>query len=236
MYEDGISEGVNNRNPLRDIIKTQPSDFTGRQIIKAAHTSRNVSPMFVGEDSPFAEAGRQGYVNLKVTQRKMMARIRMTYEVMQHSTSNEGAFISARKSEMNYLIDDLSLRDEYALTQEGRGVICHIDDTDPDSSADMTVDNPGGITHNDFGNRFVQPGMHLAAVSPAGTYRSQTTGSSVRQVSSVGSLGGNIVFESAVPSNWANNDLVVQAADATVNSIGGTSYERAWWGSNGSCR
>ena len=230
VYEDGVSEAVSNRNPLRDIIVTESSPFTGRKIIKAAHTSRNVSPMFVGEDSPFADAGRQGYVNMSVQQKKMMARIRMTYEVMQHSTSNEGAFISARKSEMQYIIDDLAQRDEYALTQDGRGVLAHIDDTDPDDSTSLSVDNPGGITNNTFGNRYIQPGMYVAAVSSSGSMRTVSGASSVRKVASVASGGGSITLDTACPSNWANNDLIVQAANANVSSLDGTSYERAWWG------
>lgn len=231
VYEDGISEAVNNRNPLRDIITTESSPFTGRQIIKAAHTSRNVSPMFVGEDSPFADAGRQGYVNMEVKQKKMMARIRMTYEVMQHSMSNEGAFISARESEMNYLADDLSLRDEYALTQDGRGVLARLDETTPSGNATVELDAPGGITGDAFGNRYVQPGMYVAAVSPSGTYRAASgTASSVRRVESCNSDGTDIVLDSSPESNWTNSDFLVQAANAGVNDIGGTSFERAWWG------
>src|SRR3989338_5541198 len=102
IFEEGVSEGINNKNPLRDLIKTEKVPFKGREIIKAAHTSRNVSPMFVGEDSAFADAGQQGYSRLFVDQRKLMARIRMTWEVMQDSTSSEGAFISARKSERRW--------------------------------------------------------------------------------------------------------------------------------------
>src|SRR3972149_4599532 len=102
VYEGGISEGVNQKNPLRDVIKTESVPFRGPEIVKLAHTSRNVSPMFVGEDSAFADAGQQGYSRLFVDQRKLMSRLRMTWEVMQDSTATEGAFISARKSEMQY--------------------------------------------------------------------------------------------------------------------------------------
>ena len=232
VYEDGVSEAVNNRNPLRDIITTESSPFTGRKIIKAAHTSRNVSPMFVGEDAPFADAGRQGYVNMEVLQKKMMARIRMTYEVMQHSTSSEGAFISARKSEMQYIIDDLAQRDEYALCQDGRGVLSHIDDNTPSGSTTLEVDNPGGASSDTFGNRFIQPGMYIAAVSPSGTFRVDTSSDarSVRRVTAASSDGASITLDSAPPTVWADNDLLVQAANNNVSDIGGTSFERAWWG------
>ena len=76
---------------LRDLIKTEKVPFKGREIVPAAHTSRNVSPMFVGEDSAFADAGNQGYSRMFVDQRKLMSRLRMTWEVMQDSTATEGA-------------------------------------------------------------------------------------------------------------------------------------------------
>ena len=110
VFEEGVAEGVNNKNPLRDMIKTERVPFRGREIVRLSHTSRNVSPMFVKEDSAFADAGNQSYSRLFVDQRKLMSRLRMTWEVMQDSTSNEGAFISARKSEMQYLIDDMARR------------------------------------------------------------------------------------------------------------------------------
>ena len=97
VFEEGVAEGVNNKNPLRDVIKTERVPFRGREIVRLSHTSRNVSPMFVGEDSAFADAGNQGYSRMFVDQRKLMSRLRLTWEVMQDSTSNEGAFISARK-------------------------------------------------------------------------------------------------------------------------------------------
>src|SRR5690606_35190038 len=82
VLEDGVAEGVNDKNPLKDVFKLESSPFRGREIVKLAHTSRNVSPMFGGEDTGISEAGRQGYTRMFVDQKKLMARIRLTYEVM----------------------------------------------------------------------------------------------------------------------------------------------------------
>jgi hypothetical protein len=170
-FEEGVAEGVNNKNPLRDVIKTERVPFRGREIVRLSHTSRNVSPMFVGEDSAFADAGNQGYSRMFVDQRKLMSRLRLTWEVMQDSTSNEGAFISARKSEMQYLIDDMARRDEYALSSDGRGVLALVDESP--SGTVLDVDAPGGITNDNFGNRFISVGMYIGAVDPAsGSLRS----------------------------------------------------------------
>lgn len=225
VYEDGIAEGVNNKNPLRDVIKTESSPFKGREIVKLAHTSRNVSPMFVGEDSAFADAGQQGYSRMFVDQRKLMSRIRMTYEVMQDSTSNEGAFISARKSEMQYLIDDNARRDEYALAADGRGVLALVDDAGL-ASATITLDAPGGITNDNFGNRFISAGQYVGAVNPA-TGQLRT---SVHKVLSVSNDGTSMTVDSATHTGWADNDYVVQVANSSVTDVLDSSYEKAWWG------
>jgi hypothetical protein len=224
VLEEGIAEGVNDRNPLRDVIKTETSPFRGREIVKLAHTSRNQSPMFVGEDSAYADATQQGYARFFVDQKKLMARIRMTYEVMQDSTSNEGAFISARKSEMQYLINDIARRDEHALASDGRGVLALVDESP--SGAVLDVDAPGGITNDNFGNRFISPGIFVGAVNPS-TGALRTT---IHKVMSCSSDGTQITVDSATHTGWANNDYIVQAANLSVTDVLDTSYEHAWYG------
>lgn len=224
VFEEGVAEGVNNANPLRDLIKTEKVPFRGREHVRLAHTSRNISPMFVGEDSAFADAGNQGYTRMYVDQRKLMSRLRMTWEVMQDSTSNEGAFVSARKSEMQYLIDDMSRRDEFALVSDGRGVLALVDESP--SGTTLDVDAPGGITNDNFGNRFISPGMYIGAVDPtSGALRT-----TIHKVVSCASGGGSIVVDSSTHTGWAENDYIVQAANSSVTDVLDTSYEHAWWG------
>jgi hypothetical protein len=206
------------------VIKTERVPFRGREIVRLSHTGRNVSPMFVGEDSAFADAGNQSYSRMFVDQRKLMSRLRMTWEVMQDSTSNEGAFISARKSEMQYLIDDMARRDEYALSSDGRGVLCLVDESPSGTTVD--VDAPGGITNDNFGNRFLSVGMYIGAVDPA----TNALRSSIRKVVSTPAAGSTMVLDSSTLTGWANSDYIVQAANSAVDSILDTSYEHAWMG------
>ena len=180
--------------------------------------------MFGTEDSATADAGQQGYVRGFVDQRKLMARLRMTWEVMVDSTSSEGAFISARKSEMQYLIDDMARRDEYALNSEGRGVLALVDESP--SGTTLDVDAPAGITNDNFGNRFISKGMFIGAVNPlTGVLRT-----TIHRVESVANAGSSIVVDSATHTGWAENDYIVQAANLSVTDILDTSYEHAWWG------
>ena len=224
VFEEGVSEGVNNKNPLRDIIKTERVPFKGLEIVKLAHTSRNISPMFVGEDSAFADAGNQGYTRLSIDQKKLMSRLRLTYEVMQDSTSTEGAFISARKSEMQYLIDDMSRRDEYALASTGKGILARVNESP--SGVNIAVDDAGGIVNANFGNRFMSVGMFVAAINPStGNLRT-----SIRKVTAAASGGASVDFDAATYTGWADNDYLVQAANSSVTSVLDTSWEHAWMG------
>ena len=225
VFEEGVSEGVHQKNPLRDLIKTERVPFKGLEIVKLAHTSRNVSPMFVGEDSAFADAGQQGYTRLTIDQKKLMSRLRLTWEVMQDSTSTEGAFISARKSEMQYLIDDMARRDEYALAGTGRGILAFVNET-PSGATGFLVDNAGGITNANFGNRFISKGMFVAAINPnTGGIRT-----SIRKVVAVAAGGTNVDFDAGTFTGWADNDYIVQAANSSVTDVLDTSYEHAWTG------
>ena len=233
VFEEGVAEGVHNKNPLRDLIKAEKVPFKGLEIVKLMHTSRNVSPMFVGEDSAFADAGSQGYVRFAIDQKKLMSRLRLTWEVMQDSTSTEGAFISARKSEMQYLIDDMARRDEYALNSDGRGVLALVDEADPDGNTTLELDAPGGITNDNFGNRFISAGMYVAFVDPE-TGAIRTQGALSAKVTAVNSDGTDVTLSTAsVGTDVADSDYVVQAAAATTTDILDTSYEHAWMGMMG---
>lgn len=212
------------------MISTEKVPFKGLEIQRLMHTDRNVSPMFVGEDSAFADAGQQGYAKFSIDQKKLMSRLRMTWEVMQDSTSTEGAFVSARKSEMQYLIDDMARRDEYALASDGRGVLALIDEATPNGDTTLELDAPGGITNDNFGNRFISKGMYLAFIDPAsGAFRSVTDNA---KVTAVNSDGTDVTVDAAanISSTAANSDYVVQAANVDSTSTQDTSYDKAWWG------
>jgi hypothetical protein len=226
VFEDGVSEGVNNSFPLKDEFPVQKVDWKGGNgHVWTAHVGRNVSPMFVGEDSLFAVAGNQQHKQGRIGMRKMMARIRMTEEAMDDLVSSEASFRNGMTDEKTRLIDDIAKREEFALSTDGRGVFALVDEADPTTDATLELDAPGGITGDNFGNRFVQKGMALAAINPAnGALR---TG--VFNVTAVNDDGTDVTL-SGTPTGWSNNDYVVQAANSSVTDVLDTSYEKAYWG------
>lgn len=226
VWEDFVAEQTNKRFPLKDLLKWQKAEFAGQDVVYKAHVSRNVSPMWAGEDGAFADAGAQGSIKVHIGQRKLMARVRLTSEAIQDSMKSQGAWESARKDEMTRLIDDIARMEEYSCTADGRGVLCLVDDATPAGAVTLGVDAPGGIVGDDFGNRFLLPGMYVGFVNPAtGELRS-----GIRKVVSCSDDGTTIDLDAVVGGTVADNDYVVQAANSSVSSILDTSYEHAAYG------
>lgn len=226
VFEDYVAEQTNNKFPLKGLFKWQGVEYAGQEVVYDAHVNRNVSPMFVGEDGAFADAGAQQHIKVHIGQKKLMARVRMTSESISDSMKSEGAFVSTKKDEMTRLIDDIARKEEYALSSDGRGVLALVDDATPSGSTTVTVDSPGGITGDDFGNRFFSPGMYVAFVDPAtGGIRA-----GIRKVTACSSDGTSITLSAAPDGTVADNDYIVQAANSSVTDILDTSYEHGFWG------
>jgi hypothetical protein len=226
VYEDFIAEATNQKMPLSDLFRWENAEYAGQEVVYTAHVTRNVSPMWVGEDSAFADAGSQGYVKVHIGQRKLMARVRLTAEAIADSMKSEGAFKSARKDEMNRLIDDIARMEEYAITSDGRGVLALINEATPSGDTSLIVDAPGGITGADFGNRFFLAGMYICAINPAtGDIRA-----GICKVTACSSDGTTLTVDAAPNAAWADNDYICQAANSSVTSVLDTSYEHAAWG------
>ncbi len=228
IFEKGVSEGVNNAFPLKDFFKAETTDadyLGGGGHLWSHHTGRNVSPMFVREGSAFAAAGAQRHVKGRIDIRKMMARLYMTAEAMEFYTRSEASYANAVTDEKTRLVDDIAFREEYAISADGRGVLALLSD-DPGTGTDIDVDAPANIPGTSFGNRFIQRDMFIGAVDPAtGALRA-----GIVKVSDVNTDGSDFTSTAAVDTIWADNDYLVQAANADVTSVLDTSFEAAYWG------
>jgi hypothetical protein len=127
---------------------------------------------------------------------------------------------------MTRIIDDIARMEEYSLTTDGRGVLAFVDAVSPSGSTTLTLDAPGGIIGDDFGNRFILPGMWIGFVDPVtGLLR---TG--IVKVLSCSDDGTSVLCSALPDSSVADNDYVVQAANSSVTDTLDTSYEHGTWG------
>lgn len=226
-YEDYVAEGVNNKNPMKDLMETKLMDkaYGGRQFVYDAHVERNISPMFTAEYGLFAEAGIQGHLQVKGDVRKMMGRVLLTPEAMADSARSSMAWEDARTNEFDNLIKDLARHDEIAMIYDGRGVLALLNG-DPGTGTTLTLDAPAGVTGATFGNRFFQKGIYVGAVNPAtGGLRA-----GIVKVTALSTDGTTATTDAAVNAAWADNDYVVKVANSTVTDPLDTEYENAFWG------
>jgi len=224
FYEDYVSEGVNNKNPLKDIFKPTDIPYGGREVVWSAHVGRNPGVMATGEGGGLPAAGNQKHIQARATAKKVIGRVELTPEAISDSSKSEFAFVSARKDEMNRLIDDFARREEHYLVGDGRGILCLADDASPTTGTTLTVDAPGGITNDAFGNRFIQPGMVIALVNPAtGALRT----ASAMTVSACAASGASLTVSAAGADNGVDNDFIVQAANASITDVLDTSFQQA---------
>jgi hypothetical protein len=224
VYEQGISEGVNNSFPLTKEFPVEQVDWKGGLGHKwSHHHGRNVSPFFAGEDSAYPVGGNQLHSQGRIDMKKAMFRLRMTEEAMSDLVSSEASFRNGMTDEKTRAIDDMARYEEHALGMDGRGVVALVDTGS--SGAVVELDAPGNIAGDNFGNRFIDAGRFLAFVNPAtGALRNTT----IEKVASVNTDGSDVTMD-ADPT-VTENDYVVFAANTSVTSVLDTTYEKAYWG------
>ncbi len=221
VFEQGVSEGVNNMFPLKEEFPVEQVDWKGGLGTKFTHHfGRNTSPFFAGEDSAYPVAGNQTHVQGRIDMKKLIARIRMTEEAMADLVSSEASFRNGMTDEKTRLVDDIARREEHALGMDGRGVLAVVNA----DAAVTTLKSPGNISGANFGNRFIDLGMALAAVNPA----SGALRTTVASPTALAADGTSITF--AADPSWSANDYVVQAASTSVTDLQDTAYEKAFWG------
>jgi hypothetical protein len=225
VFEQGVTEGVNNAFPLSKEFPTEQVDWKGGEgHVWAAHVARNTSPFAAAEDSAYPVAGHQTHVKGRIDMRKNMARIRMTEEAMSDLVSSEASFRNGMTDEKTRLVDDLAKYEEYELSTDGRGVVAVLNGAH-NAVTTLTLKNPGNIPGASFGNRFIFVGQVLAAVDPASGLPRAT----MVTVLTVDSAGATATC-TATGSGWADGDYVVRAANTSVTDILDTTYEKTFWG------
>src|SRR5882762_6652536 len=154
VYENAISEGVNNSFDLKEWFKLAEADYNGGAgHVWNHHHGRNVSPFFANEDSAYPVAGNQNSSKGRIKCKKIMGRIRLTEEAMEDLVSSEASFRNGMTDEKTRLIDDLAKKEEYALSTDGRGVLA-LAGASPNTATTLALNGPGNIANTSFGNRF----------------------------------------------------------------------------------
>ncbi len=228
VYEGGIRELIPQMIPVWDLFQNVDDNSWGGQYVEyEARVGRNEGFGWASEDGAIPDAGRQQYVDVRIPMRYAYGRIRITKQVMEHSSSNKFAAKNALDQEMQGLVKDIANGCERTIFGDGRGIMAFVNGTGS-SSTTQTLDNPGGWTSSTNGGRYVNKGVVLATINPAtGALRA----SSAATVTAVAATGATITVTPAV--TWTDNDYVVKASNTSVTSVDDTSFSKEAMGLGG---
>ena len=56
VFEQYVAEQTLNKFPLKKLYKWERAEYAGQEVVYNAHVTRNISPMWTGEDGAFGEA------------------------------------------------------------------------------------------------------------------------------------------------------------------------------------
>lgn len=228
VFGPTIIELMPNDTPIASMFtEREAKDYPGGLgIMYPAEVQRSTGFMFLGEESTLPAAGSIKAEQWNFPIKFGAGRIRLSIQAIRLSESNRAAFDGVMAREMNSIRNFMKIERGRYIFGDGRGVRCLVNGTT--ATTVLTVDAPGGVAGSVTGNRFLYPGMPLAAINPAtGAIRTGVFTVVTR------STNGNTVTLSGAPTGWSDNDYVVAAASTTVTDAANTSYQREPMGLRG---
>lgn len=219
VYEKTIIPLLNSRTRTRNMFKKETGSWEGRKVRYPLNVRRNQGVMFTTENGTLPAAGNQQYVETQIPMRYVHGRIQLSIQVIKHSRTNKGAFKRAMDQEMQGLIRDLGNDLNRSMFGAGLGTLALINEATPTGDTTLIVDSPGGVAGATHGNRFLNPGMYIGFINPAGGALRGSGSSPARQVTAVSTDGLNATLDSAPPAGTADNDLIVRIAGPTSTLV-----------------
>lgn len=193
-----IQKQINIKTPTIDLFEeSKSSRWDGKIFVEALHQGRNQSAMGITETGTLPKAGNQKYGDLRIPLRRLYGAIELSGQIMEQAQDTRSAFVNVLDSEINGLVTDLRRSKERIIQGDGNGTLCLVDGAGADDPT-ISVDAPGGVAGDIYGNRFLFPGMEVALYSANGA-----TVLAVREILSVSSDGLSVTFTADVSSSEA---------------------------------
>lgn len=227
VWGPGIIELIPTMTPVADIfVERDAKDYAGGNGIQyPAEVQRTQGVMAIGEEGTLPSASPAKYEKWDFQIRYLVGRVRFSKQMIALAESNKAAFDNMMQREMNGLKNTLKSERGRYIWGDARGVLALVNGAI--SSATVAVDSPGGVAGTLTGNRFLAPGMIVAAINPS----SGAIRSGVYTVLSRNSTGTTVTL-SGTPT-WSDNDYIVRAATTSVTSASDTSYQKEPMGLRG---
>ena len=182
FYEGPVREHLNNKITILQYVEKSKRKWNGRRVLFPVHLRRNHGVGARGESGKLPTAGRQEYVESKISSKFMYGRIELTGVVIAASEGDKGSFASALRTEVEGLRRDLRIdmnRQVWGNPVASAGGGGAGNDTLSNNTGILAQLNaePGSIadgvsatfTFKNPGTRYLKPGMKLAFGTMTGT-------------------------------------------------------------------
>lgn len=208
FYEGPVREHLNNSIPILKYVEKSKRSWNGRRVVFPIHLRRNHGVGARGETGTLPTAGKQEYVESKISSKFMYGRIELTGVVIAASQGDKGSFASALRTEVEGLRRDLKVdfnrqcwgNSDASSTETGVLALVNGTPTEAGGTTTFTVNNPG--------TRYIKKGMQLAV----GTSDELNTNANAGcQYVTVASVPSTTTFTATGDFTAAvNADLIVQ--------------------------
>jgi hypothetical protein len=223
-FGPAIVSQLNDETALRSrFFVDSGQDWVGSEVTYPVHVNRNRGVMATTENGNLPTAGAQKLEKVHIPLRYVHGRVQFTGQAIKQSKSNPGAWARTMTLEMDRLVEDLYQQFEFYYFGYGSGVRCLLSD-DPGTTTDIDVDAPLNVAGATHGNRYLNVGDYVVAISPLGVLRAGGT----RLITAVNADGTDFTINAAADTDWQDNDFIVKAYgnDASI-AIENTEFNHA---------
>ena len=223
-FGPSIINQLPDETPVRSSFYADKSQsWAGSEVTYPIKVNRSRAVYAGADGGALPTAKNQKHEKVHIPLKFIWGRVQFTGPAIKLSESNEAAFGRVMSIEMDGLVEDLATQCEFYYCHFGTGVraLCQ---GNPGTDTTLTLDAPGGVAGADHGNRFLNEGDDIVAISPFGVLRAGGT----RQITAVAAGGTTVTVSAAMDTAWADNDFIVKAygADASI-AIDNTEYMHA---------
>ena len=220
-FGPSIINQLPNETPIRSSFYSDKSQsWAGNEVTYPVKTNRSRAVYAGADGGQLPTASNQKHEKVHIPLKFIWGRVQFSGPALKLSESNEAAFGRVMSIEMDGLVEDLAVQCEFYYSHFGTGVraLCQ---GNPSTNTTLELDSPGGVAGADHGNRFLNEGDNIVAISPQGTLRAGGT----RLITGINADGTDVTVSANMDSSWADNDLIVKAygADASI-AIDNTEY------------
>jgi len=221
-FGKAIINELNDSTPIRQEFYADKSQaWYGDEVSYPVRVNRNRGVMATAENGTLPTAGNQKHQKWHIPNKYIHGRVQFTGQALKHSQSNEGAWARTMQLEMDGLVTDLKMQCEFYYLGAGNGVRALLNGA-PGVAVTLTLDSPMNVAGATHGNRYLNDGDFVAAVSPLGVLRAGGS----RLINGVSADGLTATITAVADASWADNDFIVKAygADAAL-TLENTEYQ-----------